>query len=345
MTTATVPLIEVKGAARDRGTAVGSLYRDRIRATWRFYADTVFASSKLGAAEITARAERVRGLVGDFKVDYCDEIDAVADAAGLARWELHALNARTEILNAKVGECTAVYLPATRTLGQTWDWLEALEAWVALTHYTYPSGLRILTLAEPGQLGKIGLNSAGLGMCLNFLVAPHALEGLPVHVLVRAVLECTTLDEVRALFARAGFGKSSHYLVADADGRALSYEFAGTRTGECAPVDGVYAHTNHCIAAQRDPDGYVVPTSPERLAAARRGAAAADGPDGVAALKQVLEFDDGTPAAIRVRYRPEALLGGGNVGSCATVVMDLPGRTMHVRKGPYADRPFVVHHV
>lgn len=344
----TLPLIAVQGDAQARGSACGSLYRDRIRATWRYYADTVFATSKLSPAQIMTRAERVRQQIGDFKQEYCDEIDAIADAAGLARREVYALNARSEILNAKVGECTAVYLPDSRILGQTWDWLEALEDLVALTHHTYPSGHRVLTLAEPGQLGKIGINSAGLGVCLNFLVAPHGFEGLPVHVLARALLECTTLDEARVVIARAGMGKSSHFLIADAEGHAASFEFAGTRSGEAGPVDGVYAHTNHCIAANRDPESYVVPTSPERLAAARRQAAsrAADqAGSAIDAMKHILDFDDGTSASICVRYRPEPLLGGDKMGTCATLVMDLPAREMLVRKGPWPERPFFAHRV
>jgi isopenicillin-N N-acyltransferase-like protein len=339
-----IPLIEVHGDASARGSAYGSRYRERIRATWRYYAEAVFTASKLTSAQIMTRALRVRDVIGDFKQDFCAEIDAIADAAGLTRWEVYALNARTEILNAQVGECTAVYLPDSRVLGQTWDWLETLEDLMALTHYTYPSGQRILTLAEPGQLGKIGLNSAGLGVCLNFLVAPHGLDGLPVHVLVRALLECASLDEARTVIARAGLGKSSHYLIADATGQALSYEFAGGRSGAVEPVAGVYAHTNHCLAANRDPAGYVVPTSPERLAAARHHASQRQG-SGVEAMKRILDFDDGTPAAIRVRYRPEPLLGGDNVGSCATLVMDLPARQMHVRKGPLPGGLFTIHPV
>lgn len=335
------PNIDVKGDAHTRGYQVGNQLRERIRATWRYYSDTVFATSKLSKTEITQRAARVRELVGDFDPDYCVEIEAIADAAGLAAWEVYALNARTEILNAAVGECTAVYLPESRLLGQTWDWLAALESLSAITHYTYPDGRRILTFAEPGQLAKIGLNAAGIGVCLNFLVAPHLLEGLPVHCLIRALLECTDLAEARDTLARAGHGKASHFLIADDRGFALSYEFAGARSGEVAAVAGIYAHTNHCIAPNRDERSYVIPTSVERLTAARRLAAARTG-SGIEAIQQILDFDDGSSAAIRVRYRPEPLLGGGDVGSCATLIMDLSARVMHVRKGPYPERPFTM---
>lgn len=339
-----LPILDVAGDGRARGLAYGAHYGERVRRTWRYYAETVFATSKLSSAEIERRTAKVRELIGAFSPDLRDEIDAIAEGAGLPRWTMHALNARTEILNARVGECTALYVPATRTLGQTWDWLAPLEDLIVLTRCTYPDGHRLLTMAEPGQLAKVGMNSAGLGVCLNFLVAPHGLEGVPVHVLLRALLECTSLAAARRLLDAAGLGKSSHFLLADDQGQALSFEFAGTRKGEVPAVEGGYVHTNHCIAPDRDPDGYEIDTSPERLAAAR--ALLADAPRAdVDGVKRLLDFNDGGKASIRVTYRPEPMMGGGLIGSCATVVMDLPGRSMHVRKGPDPARAFARHAV
>ncbi len=328
-----IPFAEISGDPRARGLTYGAVFRDRIRATWRFYAETVFAASRLTTPQIRARAGRVRELVGDFNVDYCVEIEACAEAAHLDPWEIYALNARTEILNAAVGECTAVYVPESRVLGQTWDWIEALENLMVVSKIIRDDGHRIVTLAEPGQLGKIGMNSAGLGVCLNFLVAPHVLDGVPVHILIRAILDCRSLAEVRQALARAGHGKASHYLIADDQGQALSIEFEGANSGVVAPLDGFYAHTNHCIAPTRAANSYVIPTSPERLAAAR-ALAVQHRRAGVDGVKDILAFDDGTAAAIRVQYRPEPLLGGAKVGSCATVIMDLPTRTLHIKKGP-----------
>jgi isopenicillin-N N-acyltransferase-like protein len=37
-----------------------------------------------------------------------------------------------------------------------------------------PDGHQLIQLTEPGILGKIGMNSAGVGVCLNILAA-----GLP----------------------------------------------------------------------------------------------------------------------------------------------------------------------
>ena len=48
-----------------------------------------------------------------------------------------------------------------------------------------------VTLTEAGILAKIGLNDAGLGVCLNLLdtTADGGLDGTPIHLLLRQVLE------------------------------------------------------------------------------------------------------------------------------------------------------------
>lgn len=333
------PHLVLRGTPRARGLAYGEAFRERIRATHAFYAREVFALSPLTPVEIERRAARVRELIGDFEPAYATEIEAIAEGAGLAAWQVYCLNARTEILNAAVGECTALYFAQARVLGQTWDWLQELEDLCVVTTSERPDGHRILAFAEPGMLAKIGMNGAGLGVCLNFLVAPHALDGVPVHVLVRAILDAPDIDAARAVIARSGHGKASNFLLGDAMGRGISIEFAGDVRAELAPQAGVLAHTNHCVSAALADRTYVIPTSPERLA--RAGArAAAVAAQSVASMQALLGDTGEGPGAITVRYRPEPLLGGKQVGSCATVVMDLPARVMHLRKGPDPARPF-----
>jgi isopenicillin-N N-acyltransferase-like protein len=328
------PVLEITGDAHARGLACGHHFAARIAAAWRFYSEEVFALSAIDATAIRRRAARVRELVGDFEPAYCTEIEAMAAGAGLAAWQLYCLNARTEILNAAVGECTAVYLARGGVLGQTWDWLEPLEDLAVITRSVHPDGRRVLAFCEPGMLAKIGLNDAGLGVCLNFLVAPHALDGVPVHVVLRAVLDSPDLASARAAIARSGHGKASNFLIGDAAGNGASIEIAGGDGAELAPADGVLAHTNHCVDPRLAAGRFVIPTSPERLDTARRLALASATQD-VATLQEVLAGGTGS-GTLTVPYHPEPVLGELPVGTCATVVMDLAARTMHVKKGPRA---------
>lgn len=332
-----MPLISIAGKARERGLAHGRELQDRVRATYEFYARHVFRTGPLGEAEIHHRAEQVRTIIHDFSADLAIELDAIAEGAGLEAWQIYALNARTEILNARVPECTALYFQKSGLLGQTWDWIRELEDLVVLIRYDYPGGRRLLTLTEPGMLAKIGLNDRGLGLCLNFLVSEQELDGVPVHVLARAILETGEVGEARSVIERSGFGKSTHFLVADDKGGCCSVEFANGARYELQPRNACLVHTNHCIAGCAE--SLPVPSSTERLTRARECIAGIDEP-GVEAMRSIL-LDRGDPATpINTPYHTEELLGGLEVGTCAAIMMELGRRALQIKKGPGAEGPF-----
>ncbi len=101
------------------------------------------------------------------------------------------------------------------------------------------------------MLGKVGMNSAGIGVCLNILPADRQLTGLPVHILLRALLECHSLDDAEHLIAQWGNGKASNITVADS---------THTTFAELAPIQpyiyrleaGLYLHTNHYLTPGHD---------------------------------------------------------------------------------------------
>ena len=333
----TFPHHVFRGGPRERGAAYGEALRDRIEATLALYADVLFAN--VARDRLQQSAARARALVDAFSPDLATELDAVARGANLSPWQIHLLNARTEILNAPVDECTALYFESSALLGQNWDWVEALEALAILVTWELPSGRRILAFTEPGMLGKIGMNDAGVGVCLNILFSPHALDGVPVHVLTRAVMDCASLDEARATIARSGFGKASHLLVGDASGTCHSVEFAGGGRHECAPADGTLLHTNHCLAPAAADAATKSGTTVPRFEQACAHLAATSARDR-AAMETILLDDSRGATSINRAYTPEPLLAGQPVGTCGTFIMDLPQRQLHVKRGPGPEATF-----
>lgn len=321
------------GSAAERGRAYGEALRERIAATYALYTDSLFSGTALSTDELRLRAGRVRELIDAFAPSYVEELDGVAAGAALPAWQIYTLNARTEILNAPIAECTSAYFAATATLGQNWDWVAALEDLAVLVTWELEDDRRVLALTEPGMLGKIGLNDAGIGVCLNILFSAHELDGIPVHVLTRMVLDCRTLDEARALLLAAGLGKSSHLLVGDANGACCSMEFAAGERFEVAPTDGVLLHTNHCIAPAALDKAARIPTTVERLEQAAAHTRATPGRDPRSMKSMLLDGSRGV-CSINMAHHPEPLLDNQPVGTCATVVMELPARRMQIKRGP-----------
>jgi isopenicillin-N N-acyltransferase-like protein len=328
------------GDARSRGLAYGRELGVRIHATFARYNDRLFAKSHLSEQDFVERAERVLLIIEDFNSDFVTELDAIAEAAGMARWQIYLLNARTEILNAEVGECTALCFPDSALLGQTWDWFDGFEELTVLVTYERPNGARILAFTEPGMLAKIGFNSAGVGVCLNYLDHRHELDGVPVHILTRAILECDDVAGARRSIEHSGFGKSSHFLIADAAGDALSIEFMGANAAQVEQSCNAYLHTNHCIFPGAPADATEKTSSTAQRLARAQSLLASTPERSFAVLHRILTDEDGGDVAINNPFHPSVVFPGEQVGSCGTFIMDLPRGQMHVRKGPGATNPF-----
>src|SRR3954470_6680658 len=139
-------------------------------------------------------AERGVEIPERLEFPLTDEIDAIARGADVDPHELRAANARPEILGG-ADECSVV--AGGSLLAQNWDWHPDTSASTVI--WIVENGDQwFAKLSEAGMLDKIGLNSAGLGLCLNILrtTADGGVAGPPIHVLLRQVLEqCEIVEE------------------------------------------------------------------------------------------------------------------------------------------------------
>jgi isopenicillin-N N-acyltransferase-like protein len=322
-----VPELLVSGSPRDRGLTHGRALSAQIRRTLDYY----FALFGLKESSLRDIAQGYGERIGLFSRELAMEMLGIAEGADLEPWTIYALNSRSEIINnCTVSECTSVVDTRHALLGQNWDWSEPLEELVVLLRVEREDGHRIATLTEPGMLAKVGMNSAGLGVCLNILKTERPLSGLPVHVLLRAILECTDLDQVRALISEYGTGKASHVLAADAAGGMLSAEFAGETWHLLQAQDGLLLHTNHYLADESLNCAEAFPSTRERLS---RGLALLRTDNSREGLWGLLQDDSNDTLAICRPYSPSGTDGFGDVGTVFSLLMDLDGGEMTLRKG------------
>lgn len=176
----TFPELIVSGSAFERGVKHGATFKEQIASTIDFYA----AIFKLPEADIFNRASQFQRLIADYRSDFIEEMDGIAKGADVNPLWIVALNSRSEILSldasCDANECTALYFRKTAVLGQNWDWGMAMENNTVLMRVDLPNGTQIQMLTEPGIIGKIGLNSHGLGVCLNILRIDKPLKGIPI---------------------------------------------------------------------------------------------------------------------------------------------------------------------
>jgi isopenicillin-N N-acyltransferase-like protein len=303
------------------------------------------------------------------------EIEGIADGAGREPAEILALNVRTELLagsrrtavhpdypaalernrqgNVPIsGECTTVAAVHSATAGdkaflaQTWDWYGEQRAACILLRIEAPGEPAILTMTEAGIVAKIGLNSAGIGVTLNILYSNQdgEMPGMPVHVLLRRILQGSNVDDAleRAHAARAG--ASSCVTVVSAEGDAMSLEVTPQGVGILRARDGMLVHTNHCLVP--DIAREQLPPTPAGLASttAHYGRAtellkAAQGTIDQNTLIDVLCDHEQAPSCICRHPQPE-IPAAEQAESVTGIVMDLQERTMYVAPGIPCQVPF-----
>lgn len=330
--------IEIGGEARERGRAHGEALRDEIAGAIDYYR-TIF---NLPDGTILERAGYFQRVIGDFNEDYATEIAGIAEGAAQDPLWITALNARTEILGinkpAQINECTSMCFAGAPVLGQTWDWGKALESLCAVVHLKRPDGHTIRMLTEPGIIGKIGINNAGLGVCLNILTLGKPLEGVPIHVMLRAILDCRSSDEAASVIDSAPLGKSSNVIVADRSGTSFDREFAGDETFLPETHGGHHVHTNHylgkVINAGDDP---LFDNSRARMATAVERITNVV-TQSVDEMKHILSDRSNSTYPIYRPYIPDDQLQ--EVGTVATIVMDVSEQTFDIRKGCESAAPF-----
>ena len=246
---------------RDRGTEFGQHHRDEIVRTIAAYR-RLFHACATGPFDVDIWADRAWWLICDVAPGAAEEISGIADGAGVPVREIAALNARTELLaiaNPRgVDECsTVVSLPRGRppVAVQTWDWYDAMsENWL---HWTipHPDGRVVQTVTEYGVLGKIGVNSYGVGVLFNML--HHANDvtkelGFPVHLLSRQILDSARdLDEAILAAKSVSTSASTSLTVVEGrldGGRTVSIEMFPGGLGLVEPDHDVLVRTNHFVS-------------------------------------------------------------------------------------------------
>ncbi len=202
------PVVKIQGSPEDRGRQQGVLLKERIHRILEFYKKEFL----LPEEQILTIARQFQTSTRAFREDLDLEIESLARAAEVDPVWIYALNGRTELLNLNPMECTTLAFKKQRLIGQNWDWDIEMEDLAIILDIVNEEGHRIMTMTEPGMIGKIGMNSCGLGVCLNFMtIENYQPYGVPLHALLRTILDCTNLDEAISLIGESGEGENRQY--------------------------------------------------------------------------------------------------------------------------------------
>jgi len=359
-------LLRLDGEPRAIGEAHGRAAADLIARNLDVYFRRFAAEALLAREEVLRRTTLYWASVLKYSPEFAAMVEGIADGARQPLVEIAALNLRYELIYtefsrigqaalggmpAPAGECTAfAVMPGASAdghlrLGQNWDWFPGVEG--LLLHVTRPDELRVLCFTEAGIAGgKIGLNSAGVGLAVNGLLSNEddwSRLGRPFHLRAWEVLCSRTLDDAMRAVTYGDRSCSANFLIGQAGnpgaGAAVNLETA-PRAVHAQPIAGsVFAHANHFLDAERL--GIQQPLDEERRSTFHRCGrmdrlltlGATDGPVGVETLQAILRDHDERPDSI-CRHPSEALPEGQRYQTVVSVIMDLHDGRMRPAAGP-----------
>jgi hypothetical protein len=318
---------DLAGGAYRRGVQHGQGLKARVRghlAAWLHSLE----QAGLGEGEAYVggllRNTDFRTAISLWAPELLEEVDGVADGADLPRDLVFALQlldeewayrVRRQATSAPLEKCSsfAVVTPDGPTwIGQNMDLGGYTDGWQTTLRLA-PDGNApgVLAFSAAGLIGLMGVNAAGVAVCVNSLPQlPSAAEGVPVAFVLRRLLQCRDLAEASDLVLAIPHATNQHYVIAQA-GAARSFEAGAAGVTEYHPPDPArILHTNHPLGkdtgraeteAQRENTVARLASLERRLSAGRPGLREVE-----AALAA---FDDPRHPVCRLRSGDSELIG------------------------------------
>jgi isopenicillin-N N-acyltransferase like protein len=249
-----LPIIELRGSARERGLAHGEELRDLIAhglEIWFQRLATDGSSPQQTIDEFLQQSDHLRAAE-QWTPAVMEEIRGIAEGAGVRFETLFAYNLADEqlIFFDLLGKCSTVGLRAgadgAPISGQTLDtpgWFKDTK--VALSIHEQESGLDVLSFTIAGIVALCGVNSAGVSVWCNAVYQlANSPSGVPVACIARTVLAQATLREAEEFVHGIPHASGQNYLIGSPDG-IVSLECSARSVAEARPSGSAVWHTNH----------------------------------------------------------------------------------------------------
>ncbi|HEX2556288.1 MAG TPA: C45 family peptidase [Microvirga sp.] len=362
------PFVSVSGRPFERGRAYGRIARERVHRSAALY------GGQLDELGLSAGA-RTR-LIGDFaeKVEafdasYLQEMQGIAEGAGVSLEQVVMINARTEVVamarvladrpedgdeeeDTKADGCTGAIILPERSAdgnllhGQNWDWRpECVDNAVVLRIYR-DDGPDVLTFVEAGGLGRHGMNAAGIAISGNYLRCDRDYAqpgGVPLALVRRKAMDQEHVALSMRVIATTRKACATNMLVSHKAGWAIDFECAPDEAFPLYPENGLIVHANHWVSQTalmklRDTGTATAPDSLYRDWRVRRLLEEKASGITMADLKAALFDDFLSPYSVCRPPRPG--LRGDITASVAMILMEPAAGIMEVAPLPALNRHF-----
>ncbi len=236
-----------EGDYKQIGLQHGRFLKDDISKTL----ETYIGMWGIPQEKIPCAVSGFKKIITDEYPHLAEEIRGISEGSGIDEDFIYAINSRTELFSGSSSqECTSVGVPSSShdqghiVLAQNWDWYSHFRDLAKVVELRPDGKLRLKMLVEPGMVGKIGMNEAGLGVCMNFLPTEQIdAGGVPVHVVLRNILECEDYSSAEKYVFNARRAASANYLLGHKNGNVGGLETTPEDVRVVSP-NPLISHTN-----------------------------------------------------------------------------------------------------
>jgi len=357
-------VLDLGSDPRERGRVHGRGMRKEIRDNYATYVER-FQAGGAKLPVVLEQSDAWAAFIARDNPEYAEEMAGVAAGAELSLTEIAMLNARYEMAYCVFGAeaqsvnssavieqegCTAFGLMPDMTasgntlIGQNWDWLQKLRGHVFVMRVKRSSEPGVgkpdfVGFTEAGIVGcKIGVNAAGIGLCVNGLVTKRdGANGFrkPFHVRCREILDAWTFDKALLPVVQTDRCCSTNFLIGHAEGEIIDIEATPDFCSYIYPEDGLVTHANHLVRETRIASEFerIAPHSLFRANRLERLLRRCGGEIGIDTIQTLLSDHFSAPASI-CRHADMTLPEPKRVISVAAAAIDLNARTLYVTDGP-----------
>ena len=346
-----IPLIISEGDSFTRGLHLGRSETERVTHTIKAYMEIFAQTSRLNRNAVLTHAERFIPSIASYAPHLLEEMRGIAKGAGRDLREIIAINARTELMYGVTQrpECTSIGISTAASsdgnirVAQNWDWRPSLAGSLILWALRRDDGPDLLTLTEAGMVGKIGINSSGLAMCINLLMSDtdHGGPAVPMHIILRHILEkAHSVEEALLIIGTTERCTSCFHMLADRSGALAGVEATPAGQHVLRTTSGVLTHTNHCVS----PDLFIHDSNareyPETLARGERTQSlATTRMIDERYLHSMLADHETSPGSICLHIEAGVPLVE-NYESIASIIFNLTAGTVDIAEGPPCEYPY-----
>lgn len=333
------PEFVVAGSPREMGRQFGEAARELIRAFSAAALDRANLTMRVSRAQAEMTARQSLAYAEKYSPSSCDELRGMAEGSGLDIIDLMILQTRNQWRAEPEGGCTSLSLASDiatrrgRLLAQNWDNDPGLDPFTVVLTRKPIGKPALMNITQAGLIAYIGVNDAGIGVCLNTLPAPSRAIGVPHYFTVREIYESRSLDEAVAAVRRAERAIPANIMLTTPEGPADLEVTIDDVYVLRAEGTGRVTHTNHCrhpaLAKINDNFGELIQSQPrqERIDRLLEGPAL----PALETVQQALRNHEDFPRSI-CRH-PSGDAGTGHWQTVFSAIIDPDSRRMHISRG------------